>query len=146
MGQRPPRFLGKLTLTSHHVPFAIYAPDYFSEGRMIDTTSLVDPYHYPRLVGVPHATKPLKTFSHQMKNMFIDSIYRGLLDDEFFLHIDPQGIQRLYRYRSNSPLADVKDLNPKRAAEMAQLYHAIQETSKYLLFHNRPADPPVLSE
>jgi len=29
---------------------------------------------------------------------------------------------------------------------MAQLYQAIQETSKYLLFHNRPADPPVLSK
>jgi phosphoglycerol transferase MdoB-like AlkP superfamily enzyme len=135
----------KLTLTSHHVPFAIYAPDYFSEGRMIDTTaSLVD--LLPTilgLVGVPYVNKTLGrdllvSRPKEEHVAYIDSIYRGLLDDEFFLHIDPQGIQRLYRYRSNSPLADVKDLNPKRAAEMAQLYQAIHETSKYLLYHNRP--------
>ncbi|OGQ08728.1 MAG: hypothetical protein A2026_06660 [Deltaproteobacteria bacterium RBG_19FT_COMBO_46_12] len=50
---------------------------------------------------------------------YIDSIYRGVLDDEFLLLITPRGRQRLYRYRSNSPLVDVKDQNPERAAEMA---------------------------
>jgi hypothetical protein len=77
---------------------------------------------------------------------YIDSFYRGVLGDDFFLMIDPQGIQRLYRYRSNSPLVDVKDQNLKRAEEMARLYQAIHETSKYLLFHNRPAEPPILSK
>ena len=135
----------KLTLTSHHVPFAIYAPGYFSEGRIIDTTgSLVD--FLPTilgLTGVPYVNKTLGRDllvgrPKEEHVAYIDSIYRGLLDDEFFLHIDPRGMQRVYRYRSNSPLVDVKGLNPKRAAEMAQLYQAIHETSKYLLYHNRP--------
>jgi phosphoglycerol transferase MdoB-like AlkP superfamily enzyme len=135
----------KLTLTSHHVPFAIYAPGYFSEGRVIDATaSLVDLLPTVLgLVGVPYLNKTLgrDLLAARPKEehfAYINSIYRGLLDDEFFLHIDPRGVQRLYRYRSTSPLTDVKDQNPKRTAEMAQLYQAIHETSKYLLYHNRP--------
>jgi phosphoglycerol transferase MdoB-like AlkP superfamily enzyme len=143
----------KLSLTSHHVPFVIYAPGYFSEGRAIDTTgSLVDTL--PTLLGlagVPYVNKTLgrDLLVERPKEehfAYIDSLYRGVLDDEFLLLIDPQGIQRLYRYRSNSPLVDVKGQNPKRAAEMAQLYYAIRETSKYLLFHNRPSDSPGLSK
>jgi phosphoglycerol transferase MdoB-like AlkP superfamily enzyme len=135
----------KLTLTSHHVPFAIYAPGYFSEGRIIDTTaSLVDLLPTVLgLVGVPYLNKTLgrdllAVRPKEEHFAYINSIYRGLLDDEFFLHIDPRGAQRLYRYRSTSPLVDVKDQNPKRTAEMTQLYQAIDETSKYLLYHNRP--------
>jgi phosphoglycerol transferase MdoB-like AlkP superfamily enzyme len=143
----------KLSLTSHHVPFVIYAPGYFSEGRTIDTTgSLVDtlPTLFG-LAGVPYLNKTLgrDLLVERPKEKhfaYIDSIYRGVLDDEFLLLIDPQGRERLYRYRSNSPLVDVKDQNLKRAEEMAQLYQAIQETSKYLLFHNRPAGPPFLSK
>jgi phosphoglycerol transferase MdoB-like AlkP superfamily enzyme len=135
----------KLTLTSHHVPFAIYAPGYFSGGRMIDgTASLVDLLPTVLgLVGVPYLNKTLGRDllvkrPREEHFAYINSIYSGLLDDEFFLHIDPRGVQRLYRYRSTSPLTDVKDQNPKRTAEMAQLYQAIHETSKYLLYHNRP--------
>jgi phosphoglycerol transferase MdoB-like AlkP superfamily enzyme len=135
----------KLSLTSHHVPFVIYAPGYFSEGRTIDTTgSLVDTL--PTLLGLAGVPYLNKTFGRDLlverpkeKHFaYIDSIYRGVLDDDFFLLIDPRRIQRLYRYRSNSPLVDVKDQNLKRAAEMAQLYQAIYETSKYLMYHNRP--------
>jgi phosphoglycerol transferase MdoB-like AlkP superfamily enzyme len=143
----------KLSLTSHHVPFVIYAPGYFSEGRTIDTTgSLVDtlPTLFG-LVGVPYLNKTLgrDLLVERPKEKhfaYIDSIYRGVLDDEFLVLIDPRGKERLYRYRSHSPLVDVKDQNLKRAEEMAQLYKAIHETSKYLMFHNRPADPSVLSK
>jgi phosphoglycerol transferase MdoB-like AlkP superfamily enzyme len=142
-----------LSLTSHHVPFVIYAPGYFSKGRTIDTTaSLVDVL--PTLLGVAGVPYLNKTLGRDLlverpkeKHFaYIDSVYRGVLDDEFFLMFDPQGAQRLYRYRSNSPLVDVKDQNPERAAEMARLFEAIRETSKYLLFHNRPSNPPVLSK
>lgn len=135
----------KLSLTSHHVPFVIYAPGYFSEGRAIDTTgSLVDTL--PTLLGLAGVPYLNKTLGRDLlverpkeKHVaYIDSIYRGVLDDEFFLLIDPRGEQRLYRYRSNSPLVDVKNQNLKRAEEMARLYQAIHETSRYLLYHNRP--------
>jgi phosphoglycerol transferase MdoB-like AlkP superfamily enzyme len=135
----------KLSLTSHHVPFLIYAPGYFSEGRTIDRAgSLVDTL--PTLFGLAGIPYLNKTFGRDLlverpkeKHFaYIDSIYRGVLDDEFLLLIDPRGEERLHRYRSNSPLLDVKDQNPKRTAEMAQLYQAIYVTSKYLLYHNRP--------
>jgi len=138
-----------LSLTSHHVPLAIYAPGFFSEGRQINSTgSLVD--ILPTLIGltgVPYLNttlgRDLLVERPKEKHFaYIDSIYRGVLDDEFLLLITPRGRQRLYRYRSNSPLVDVKDQNPERTAEMARLFEAIRETSKYLLFHNRPSNSP----
>jgi len=142
-----------LSLTSHHVPFVIYAPGYFSKGRTIDTTaSLVD--ILPTLIGVTGVPYLNKTLGRDLlverpkeKHFaYIDSIYQGVLDDDFFLLLDPHGGQRLYRYRSDSPLVDVKDQNPERAAEMARLFEGIREASKYLLFHNRPNNPPVMSK
>ncbi len=142
-----------LSLTMHHVPFAVYAPGYISEGRTIGTTaSLVDvlPTVFG-LIGVPHVNKTLgrdlliarpkdKHFA------FIDSLYRGVLNDEFFLLVDPGGVQRLYRYRSDTPLEDVSGKYPSEAAEMAGLCQAIRETSRYLLYHNPPANLPAVSE
>jgi phosphoglycerol transferase MdoB-like AlkP superfamily enzyme len=139
----------KLTLTSHHVPFAIYAPGYFPEGREINTTaSLVDilPTVFS-LIGVPHVNKTLgrNLLVVRPKDQhfaFIECIYSGLLNDDFFLLIDPRGGQRLYRYRSHSPLEDVRDQYPERAAEMMRLHQAVRETSKYLMHHNPPTDLP----
>jgi phosphoglycerol transferase MdoB-like AlkP superfamily enzyme len=134
----------QLTLTSHHVPFVIYAPGYLSEGRKIDTTaSLVDVL--PTVVsflGIPYVNKTLGRDllverPKEKQFAYIDSINTGLLSDEFFLLIDPMGVQRLYRYRSASPLVDVKEQYPEKAAEMERLCQAIRETSKYLLYHNR---------
>ncbi|MFQ6078058.1 MAG: LTA synthase family protein [Thermodesulfobacteriota bacterium] len=143
----------KLTLTMHHVPFAIYAPGYFPEGRVIDTTaSLVDVLPTVLgLMGIPYVNKTLgrDLLIARPKDehfAFIDSVYRGLLSDEFFLLIDPRGGQRLYRYRSDTPLEDVRGKYPERAAEMARLCQAIRETSRYLLYHNPPADLPAPSE
>jgi phosphoglycerol transferase MdoB-like AlkP superfamily enzyme len=143
----------KLSLTRHHVPFAIYAPGYFSQGRTIDTTaSLVDVLPTVLgLIGIPYLNKTLgrdlliarpkdKHFA------FIRRHYSGLLNDEFFLFIDPRGVQRLYRYRSDTPTEDVRDQYPERAGEMARLCQAIGETSRYLLYHNLPANLPAPSE
>jgi phosphoglycerol transferase MdoB-like AlkP superfamily enzyme len=139
----------KLSLTSHHVPFVIYAPGYFSTGRVIDTTgSLVDTLPTVLgLVGVPYLNKTLgrDLLVERPKEKhfaYIDSIYRGVLNDDFFLLLDPQEGQRLYRYRSDAPLVDVKDQNSKVVEEMARLFRAIRETSYYLLFNNRPESPP----
>jgi phosphoglycerol transferase MdoB-like AlkP superfamily enzyme len=142
-----------LSLTMHHVPFVIYAPGYISQGRTIDTTaSLVDtlPTLFG-LIGIPHVNKTLGrdllVARPQDKHFaFIDSVYRGLLNDDFLLLIDPRGVQRLYQYRSDSPLEDVREQHAERAAEMARLCQAIGETSKYLLYHNPPATLPAKSE
>ena len=143
----------RLTLTSHHVPFAIYAPGYISEGRTIDTAAnLVDVLPtVVSFIGIPYLNKSLgrdllEERPKEKHFAYIDSMRTGLLDDEFFLMIDPKGVQRLYRYRSDSPLEDVRGQYPGRAEEMARLCQAIRETSKYLLFHNRPANPPSLAK
>ena len=143
----------KLSLTMHHVPFVIYAPGYFPEGRVIGTTaSLVDVLPtLLGLIGTPHVNKTLgrDLLVARPKDehfAFIDSVYRGLLNDDFLLLIDPRGVQRLYRYRSDSPLEDVREQYPERAAEMARLCQAIRETSKYLLYHNPPTTLPAKSE
>ncbi len=135
----------KLTLTHHHVPFLIYAPGYFQEGRKIDTTaSLVDVL--PTIlsfVGVPYLNKTLgrdllEDRPPDQHVAFIESIYRGLLNDEFLLLIDPRGVKRLYRYRSTTPLEDVSEKYPEQAARMATLQNAIHQTSMYLLYNNPP--------
>jgi phosphoglycerol transferase MdoB-like AlkP superfamily enzyme len=140
----------KLTLTSHHVPFVIYAPGYFSEGRRIDTTaSLVDVLPtILSLAGIPYLNKTLgrdllEERPPDQHIAFIESIYRGLLNDEFLLLIDPKGAKRLYRYRSATPLEDVREKYPEQAAQMARLHEAIREISKYLMFNNAPASLPV---
>jgi len=136
----------KLTLTHHHVPFVIYAPGYLSEGRRIDTTaSLVDVL--PTIlsfVGVPYLNKTLgrdllEDRPPDQRVAFIESIYRGLLNDEFLLLIDPRGVKRLYRYRSATPLEDVREKYPEQATQMAKLQNAIHQVSKYLLYNNPPA-------
>ncbi len=135
----------KLTLTHHHVPFVIYAPGYLSEGRRIDTTaSLVDVL--PTIlsfVGVPYLDKTLgrdllEERPPEQHVAFIENIYRGLLNDEFFLVIDPRGVQRLYRYRSAAPLEDVREKYPEQASRMANLQEAIHQLSKYLPYNNPP--------
>ena len=143
----------KLTLTSHHVPLAIYAPGYFPEGRRIDTTaSLVDvlPTVFS-LIGIPYLNKTLgrDLLVERPKDKhfaFIECIYSGLLNDEYFLLIDPRGRQRLYRHRSDSPLENVREQYPEQAEEMARLHQAIRETSKYLMHNNPPANLPAPSE
>ncbi len=135
----------KLTLTSHHVPFIIYAPGYLSEGRRIDTTAgLVDVL--PTILsfaGIPYLNTTLgrdllKERPPDQHVAYIDSVYRGLLNDEFLLLIDPEGVQRLYHYRSAAPLEDVREKYPEQAAEMARIHEAIRETSKYLMFNKAP--------
>jgi phosphoglycerol transferase MdoB-like AlkP superfamily enzyme len=139
----------KLTLTHHHVPFVIYAPGYLSEGRRIDAAaSLVDVL--PTIlsfVGVPYVNKTLgrdllKERPPDQHVAFIESIYRGLLNDEFLVLIDPRGVKRLYRYRSATPLEDVSEKYPEQAARMAALQNAIHQTSMYLLYNNPPASLP----
>ncbi len=143
----------RLLLTNHHIPFVIYAPGYFSKGRTVDfTASSVDILPTVLgLIGVPYVNKTLgrDLLVERPKNehfAFVTSYYNGVLDDEFYLLIDAKGVSRLYRYRSDSPTEDVKARYPERAAEMERLCKAIYETSKYLLYHNPPADYHASSE
>jgi len=130
----------QLRLTGYHVPLVIYAPGLIKGARRIDfTASLPDSLPtYLGLLGVPYLNTGL---GRDLLNLAPDDPHfslldqNGLLDDEFFLRLDPGG-PRLFRYRSQAALEDVHARYPEKLAELQRLHEALFETSKYLLYHN----------
>jgi phosphoglycerol transferase MdoB-like AlkP superfamily enzyme len=130
----------QLRLTGYHVPLVIYAPGLIKGARRIDfTASLTD--SLPTclgLLGVPYLNTGLgrDLLSLAPNDPHFSLIDRnGVLDDEFFLRLDPGGA-RLFRYRSQAALEDVHGRYPEKLAELQRLHEALYETSKYLLYHN----------
>ncbi len=130
----------KLRLTGYHVPLVIYAPGLIKQGRRIDfaaseTDSLPT---YLSLIGVPYLNTGL---GRDLLNLGPEDPHfsligtDGVLDDEFFLRLDPGGAH-LYRYRSQAADEDVHERFPEKVAELRRLHEALYETSKYLLYHN----------
>lgn len=141
----------QIFLTNFHIPFAIYAPGYISEGRRIDATgSLVDVLPTAlSLIGVPYTNRtlgrrllterpPEERFAFISRGAWMN----GLLEDELYLLMGPGDKQCLYPYRSDTPLEDLADRHPDRVARMARLCRAIYQTSKYMLYHNAPNRTP----
>ena len=130
----------KLGLTGYHVPLVIYAPGLIKQGRRIDfAASLPDSLPtYLSLIGVPHLNtglgRDLLTFGPKDPHFSLIG-EGGVLDDEFFLRLDPGGAH-LYRYRSSAATQDVHAQYPEKVAELRRLHEALYETSKYLLYHN----------
>jgi len=130
----------QLRLTGYHVPLVIYAPGLIKGARRIDfTASLTDSLPtYLGLLGVPYLNTGL---GRDLLNLAPDDPHfslidrNGVLDDEFFLRLDPGGA-RLFRYRSQAALEDVHERYPEKLAELRRLHEALYETSKYLLYHN----------
>jgi hypothetical protein len=112
------------------------------QGRRIDfaaseTESLPT---YLSLIGVPYLNTGLgrDLLSLGPKDPHFSLIgVDGVLDDEFFLRLDPGGAH-LYRYRSQAADEDVHERFPGKVAELRRLHEALYETSKYLLYHNPP--------
>ncbi len=130
----------KLRLTGYHVPLVIYAPGLIKQGRRIDfaaseTDSLPT---YLSLIGVPYLNtglgRDLLGLGPEDPHFSLIGT-DGVLDDEFFLRLDPGGAH-LYRYRSQAADEDVHERFPEKVAELRRLHEALYETSKYLLYHN----------
>jgi len=137
----------ELLLTGYHVPCVIYAPGLVPAGRADFTASLLDILPTALgLMGVPYLNTGLgrdlldpgpgeRHFSLIGTN--------GVLDDEFYLRVDP-GAPRLFRYRATSDAAlDVHERYPEKVADLQRLQEAMYETARYLLYHNtaRPHVP-----
>jgi len=130
----------QLRLTGNHVPLVFYAPGLIKGGRRIDfAASLTD--SLPTclgLLGVPYLNTGL---GRDLLNLAPNDPHfsligeNGVLDDEFFLRLDPGGA-RLFRYRSQTATQDVHEQHPEKVAELRRLQEALYETSKYLLYHN----------
>jgi phosphoglycerol transferase MdoB-like AlkP superfamily enzyme len=130
----------QLRLTGFHVPLVIYAPGLVKGARRIGfTASLTDSLPtYLNLLGVPYLNTGLgrDLLGLAPNDPHFSLIDRnGVLDDEFFLRLDPGGA-RLFRYRSQAALEDVHERYPEKLAELQRLHEALYETSKYLLYHN----------
>lgn len=133
----------RLGLTGYHVPMLIYAPGVIREGRRVDGTAGL-PDLLPTLLGV--AGVPYLNTSLGRDLLALgprDPRYSligegGILDDEFYLQLNPGGAPRLYRYRSATPLVEVGGQNPERVESLLRLREAMFETSRYLLYHNPP--------
>jgi phosphoglycerol transferase MdoB-like AlkP superfamily enzyme len=134
----------ELLLTGYHVPFVIYAPGLVKRGRRIDfTASLTDALPTSLgLIGVPYLNtalgRDLLDLGPGDRHFSLIGI-NGVLDDEFYLRLDPGG-PRLFRYRTEAGAEDVHARYPEKTAELQRLQEALYETSKYLLYHN-PARP-----
>ncbi|MGH8642278.1 MAG: LTA synthase family protein [Burkholderiales bacterium] len=130
----------KLGLNLHHVPLVIYAPGLITEGHRIDFTASL-PDTLPTLLGllgVPHLNtgigRDLLALGPADPHFALIQ-ETGLLDDEFFLRLHPDGAH-LYRYRSEAAAEDVHERYPAKVAELRQLHAALYETSRYLRYHN----------
>ena len=132
----------KLLLTGYHVPCVIYAPGLVKAGGRIDfTASLVDALPTSLgLIGVPYLNtalgRDLLALGPAGRHFSLIGL-DGVLDDEFYLRIGPEG-SFLFRYRSESADEDVHERYPEKVAELKRLQEALMETSKYLLYHNPP--------
>jgi len=139
----------QLRLTGYHVPLVVYAPGLIKSGRRIAfTANLTDSLPTSLgLLGIPHLNTGLgRDLLHLGPgdphfSLIGDS---GVLDDEFYLRLDPGGA-RLFRYRSQGATQDVHERYPEKLAELRRLHEALHETSKFLLYHN-PARPHAPGE
>jgi len=139
----------QLRLTGYHVPLVVYAPGLIEPGRRIAfTANLTDSLPTSlSLLGIPYLNTGLGRDLLKLgpKDPHFSLIGdNGVLDDEFYLRLDPGGA-RLFRYRSQAAAEDVHERYPEKLAELRRLYEALYETSKYLLYHN-PARAHVSEE
>jgi phosphoglycerol transferase MdoB-like AlkP superfamily enzyme len=130
----------ELRLTGNHVPMVIYAPGLIKQARRIDfAASLTDSLPTSLgLLGVPYLNTGLgrDLLGLGPRDPHFSLIGDGgVLDDEFYLRLDPGGA-RLFRYRSQAATQDVRERYPEKLAELQRLHEALYETSKYLLYHN----------
>jgi arylsulfatase A-like enzyme len=129
-------------LVRHHVPCILYAPKFFPEPRVIDrvASSLDILPTVADLLGVPHVNQTLgrSLFDERSpRYAYLDEGWHsGLLDDEFYL-MRTEHESRLYRYRVDVT-TDWSSADPERKARMERLCRGLHETSRYLLYHNRP--------
>mgnify|MGYP001608546925 CR=1 FL=1 len=135
----------EIRLTYHHVPLVLYAPGITTEAARNDTLgSLADVL--PTAMGFTRTPYVNTTLGRDLldgspapRHVYIDvGSYRGLLDPEFYLYFPPGGGTQLHRHRSDTPTADIRGQHPDRVREMSELFEAYHETTKYLLYNNKP--------
>ncbi|HLP45759.1 MAG TPA: LTA synthase family protein [Candidatus Kapabacteria bacterium] len=147
-GARDTRF-GDLSLGSFRVPLLIYAPGIIKEpGKISTVISELDVLPtLAGLIGKPYVNTTLgrDVFDPAYKDRMYAFTYTpfrmvprvGLIDEEFYINVEPDGSYGLYRWASANAPRDVKAQYPEKAKQMADTALAIMEYSRYLLYHNK---------
>jgi phosphoglycerol transferase MdoB-like AlkP superfamily enzyme len=137
----------RLGLTGYHVPMLIIAPGIAGGSRNTAVASLVD--LLPTALGIMHVPHLNKTLGRDLlverpAARHFALVPHGVLTDELFLQVSPQGSSHLYAYRSNEPLADLQGRAPDTAKELRRMREGLYQLSLYLLHHNapQPHSPP----
>lgn len=147
-GARDHRF-GDLSFGSFKVPLLIYAPGIITEPEKISTVmSELDVLPtLAGLMGKPYVNTTLgrDIFDPTYKDRMFAFTYTafrmvprvGLIDEEFYVNVEPDGSYALYRRAPSKAPQDVKAQYPEKAKFMAGMAQAIMEYSRYLLYHNK---------
>lgn len=139
---------GDLSFGSYHVPFVIYAPGLLPEPQKIETVmSELDVLPtLAGLLGAPYTTTTLgrNIFGPRFKDRMFAFTYTafrseprlGLIQDEFYINVDPDDSFNLYRWAPGLPPEDMKTQHPQKAESMHAMARAIREYSRWLIFNN----------
>jgi phosphoglycerol transferase MdoB-like AlkP superfamily enzyme len=147
-GARDTRF-GDLSFGSFKIPLLIYAPGLIKEpGKIATVISELDVLPtLAGLIGKPYINTTLgrDVFDPAYKDRMFAFTYTpfrmtprvGLLDEEFYVNVEPDGSYSLYRWDPAVAPRDLKTQYPEKAKQMADMAVAIMEYSRYLLYHNK---------
>ncbi len=146
-GSNDPRF-GDLTLAIHNVPFIIYAPGLLKPQRRHSIASQVD--ILPTLLSMLGRETETQTLGRDLFDPSMDpascaftfTTFRrpprmGLLQDDLYLNLEPDGRPALYAVDQSDPKNQAAS-NPARTTEMSHLTQAYETWSRFLLSHNKP--------
>ncbi len=143
------RRFGDLALASYSVPMLIYSPKLISEPEIIEKTasSLDIMPTIAGLAGKPYINKTLgrDLFDTECKvpniaftfTPFRNPPRYGLLMDEFYVNVEPDGNYSLFYRDKEMGYSDIKGKFPEKAEYMAGLCRSIYEYSRYLLYNNK---------
>ena len=149
-GSNDNRF-GDLTLAIHNVPFIIYAPGLLKPERRHTIASQVD--ILPTLLSLLGRETETQTLGRDLFDSSFDpgscaftfTTFRrpprmGLLQDDLYLNLEPDGRPALYAVDQSGPKNQAAT-DPVRTSEMSKLTKAYETWSRFLLSHNKPLIP-----
>jgi phosphoglycerol transferase MdoB-like AlkP superfamily enzyme len=147
-GARDTRF-GDLSFGAFKIPLLIYAPGLIKEpGKIATVISELDVLPtLAGLIGKPYINTTLgrDVFDPAYKDRMFAFTYTpfrmvprvGLMDEEFYVNVEPDGSYSLYRWDPSLAPRDLKMQYPEKAKQMADMAVGIMEYSRYLLYHNK---------
>jgi len=154
-GEHTPRFETDFDLTGLHVPFVIYAPKLLKAEVYNKVASEVD--ILPTLAGLISAGYTGTTMGRDLFDTNLDTQRYaftinhdnnpslGLVSQDYYFKILADGSHPALFFTAKDKkikLTDVSQQHPQLTKKYKHLTLGIYETSKYMLYHNKPLNTP----